>query len=91
MSKTDRTETTRVTDKGQTTIPKALREKYGIEPGDEVVWIEDEDGIRLARAERTEGRGMLLEDDVDREVREEAADALVEELEEARETDWAVQ
>lgn len=91
MSKTDGTETTRVTDKGQTTIPKALREKYGIEPGDEVVWIEDEDGIRLARAERTEGRGMLLDGDANREVREEAADALVEELEAARENEWAVQ
>lgn len=91
MSKTDGPETTRVTDKGQTTIPKALREKYGIEPGDEVVWIEDEDGIRLARAERTEGRGMLLDEDANREVREEAADALVEELEAARENEWAVQ
>jgi AbrB family looped-hinge helix DNA binding protein len=91
MSRTDGSETTRVTDKGQTTIPKALREKYGIEPGDEVVWIEDEDGIRVARAERTEGRGMLADEDMTREEREAAADALVEGLQEARENEWAVE
>lgn len=90
MTATDGAVTTRVTDKGQTTIPKGLREKYGIEPGDEVVWVEDEDGIRLARAERTEGRGMLLDDDLDPETREEIADALVEDLADARENEWAI-
>lgn len=91
MNESRGTDTTRVTHKGQTTIPKMLREKYGIEPGDEVVWIDDEAGIRLARAGRTEGRGMLLGDDVAREMHEEAADVFVEELEKARETEWAVQ
>jgi AbrB family looped-hinge helix DNA binding protein len=91
MSRTDGPETTRVTDKGQTTIPKPLREKYGIEPGDEVVWVEDEDGIRVARADRTEGRGMLADEGMSREEREEAADALVEGLQEAREDEWAVE
>jgi hypothetical protein len=28
---------TRVTEKGQATIPKELREKYDLDPGDEVV------------------------------------------------------
>ena len=91
MSETNRAETTRVTDKGQTTIPKALREKYGIEPGDEVVWTEDEDGIHVVRADRTDGRGMLADEDMSREEREAAADALVEGLQEARENEWAVE
>jgi len=36
---------TRVTETGQATIPKALREKYDLEPGDEVVWVDTDDGI----------------------------------------------
>jgi AbrB family looped-hinge helix DNA binding protein len=36
-------ETTRVTEKGQTTIPKELREKYDLDPGDEVVWIDTDE------------------------------------------------
>lgn len=38
-------ETTRVTAKGQTTIPQEIRERYGIEPGDEVEWVETDDGV----------------------------------------------
>jgi AbrB family looped-hinge helix DNA binding protein len=91
MAGTDGSEVTRVTDKGQTTIPKALREKYGIEPGDEVVWSEDESGIHVAPADRTRGRGMLIDEDVDEETREEAAEALVAALREARESEWAVE
>ena len=55
-------ETTRVTDKGQTTIPKTLREKYGIEPGDEVVWVEDEDGIMLRKKGELPNYGAAAED-----------------------------
>ena len=85
MSQPDGTETTRVTDKGQTTIPKPLREKYGIEPGDEVVWVEDEDGIRIARADRTEGRGALLPD-ADEETRKAVVEDLAEQNREDRES-----
>ena len=91
MNQANGPETTRVTDKGQTTIPKPLREEYGIEPGDEVVWIEDEDGTRVARADRTEGRVMLADEEMSRAEREEAADALVRGLQEARENEWAVE
>jgi AbrB family looped-hinge helix DNA binding protein len=90
VSQTDGSETTRVTENGQTTIPKALREKYGIEPGDEVVWIEDDDGLRVVRADRSAGRGMLAPDGMDREAREEAAEAFTQELREARDGEWAV-
>ena len=38
-----------VTSKGQVTIPKALREKFGIEPGAEVDFVAAPDGIRLRK------------------------------------------
>jgi len=81
MSKTDGPETTRVTDKGQTTIPKALREKYGIEPGDEVVWVEDEDGITLRKKGDLPHYGFLAEDMTEEEA-ETVAEGLIEEIDE---------
>ena len=38
-----------VTSKGQVTIPKALRDKFGILPGGTVDFIEASDGIRLKK------------------------------------------
>ena len=38
-----------VTSKGQVTIPKELREKFGIEPGAQVDFAAAEDGIRLRK------------------------------------------
>lgn len=69
-------ESTRITEKGQATIPKALREKYDLEPGDEVVWEEADDGILVRKRTTTEARGMLVPDDTSDEKR----DAVVEEL-----------
>ncbi len=36
-----------VTSKGQVTIPKELRDKFGIVPGTKVDFVESADGIRL--------------------------------------------
>lgn len=36
---------TRVTEKSQATIPHELREKYDLNPGDEVVWMDTDEGI----------------------------------------------
>ena len=36
-------QSTRITEKGQATIPKELREKYNLKPGDEVVWIDTDE------------------------------------------------
>jgi AbrB family looped-hinge helix DNA binding protein len=77
-------ESTRVTEKGQATIPKALREKYDIEPGDEVVWIETDDGIVVRKRTRTDARGLLVSDDTSRERREEIAEELTDRLRERR-------
>ncbi|MGQ0804670.1 MAG: AbrB/MazE/SpoVT family DNA-binding domain-containing protein [Actinomycetota bacterium] len=42
--------THRVGPKGQVVIPKAIREHLGINPGDEVVFVEDGDEVRVRRA-----------------------------------------
>jgi AbrB family looped-hinge helix DNA binding protein len=79
---------TRVTEKGQATIPKELREKYDLKPGDEVVWKETEDGIVVKKRTRTAGRGLLVPDDTSEEKREEIAEELGERLRERREENY---
>ncbi len=81
MSRADGEKTTRVTDKGQTTIPKPLREKYGIEPGDEVVWVEDEDGITLRKKGDLPHYGFLADDMTEAEA-ETVAEGLIEDMDE---------
>lgn len=81
-------ETTRITEKGQATIPHALREKYDLEPGDELVWVDGDDGILVKKRARMEARGMLLPDDVSATEREEIARELERTLREKRETEW---
>jgi len=80
-------ESTRVTEEGQATIPKALREKYDIEPGDEVVWIDTEDGIVVKKRTHTGARGLLVPDDTSDEKREEIAEELTRRLRERRESE----
>lgn len=76
-------ETTRVTEKGQATIPKELREKYGIESGDEVVWEETDAGIVL-RKKQESARGAPVPDDATPETREAVAEELERQVEEIR-------
>lgn len=81
-------ETTRVTRKGQVTIPKDVREEYGLEEGDEVLWQLTEEGIRVRKATRSAGRGMLVDEDVPEDRREEMAEELEAEIREKRRTEW---
>jgi AbrB family looped-hinge helix DNA binding protein len=81
-------ETTRITRKGQVTIPKALREEFGLEEGDEIRWEKAEDGIRVRKATRSAGRGMLVDDAVSEEKREEMAEEMEAEIREKRQTEW---
>lgn len=48
----------RVTSKGQVTIPLDVRRRLGIEPGSEVDFRVDADGVRIVR--RTGGDGQDL-------------------------------
>lgn len=49
-----------VTTKGQVTIPKELREKFGIEPGSQVDFTAGTDGIRLRKViDRTKRLAIL--------------------------------
>jgi AbrB family looped-hinge helix DNA binding protein len=81
-------ETTRVTRKGQVTIPKALREEFELSEGDRVRWERTDDGIVVRKATGSAGRGMLVDDDVSAETREEMAEAMIDEIRERRRTDW---
>jgi AbrB family looped-hinge helix DNA binding protein len=79
---------TRVTEKGQATIPKALREKYDLEPGDEVVWVDTNEGIVVKKRTHTSGRGMLVPDDTSDEKREEIAEELQQRVRERRDRNY---
>ena len=81
-------ETTRITRKGQVTIPKELREEFGLEEGDEVLWQKTEDGIRVRKATRSAGRGMLVDDGVPEEKREEMAEEMEAEIRAKRRAEW---
>ncbi len=71
--------TTKVGPKGQVVIPKPLRDRLGISPGDEVVfWLEDDD-LHLKRATPSRslrGRfsGSRLTDELETEHRRELQD-----------------
>jgi AbrB family looped-hinge helix DNA binding protein len=46
----------KVTSKLQVTVPKAIAERYGIRPGDDIEWVAAGDAIRVVPAGR-QGRG----------------------------------
>ncbi|MDV7349674.1 AbrB/MazE/SpoVT family DNA-binding domain-containing protein [Halorubrum distributum] len=79
---------TRITEKGQATIPHELREKYDLEPGDEVVWLDTDEGIVVKKRTRTGGRGMLVPDDTPLEKREEIAEELGQRLRDRRDRNY---
>ncbi|MBK6872346.1 MAG: AbrB/MazE/SpoVT family DNA-binding domain-containing protein [Kineosporiaceae bacterium] len=50
----------RVTDKGQVTIPKQLRDDLGIGPGTEVTFEPTDEGILIRRSTQSPSRGRRL-------------------------------
>jgi AbrB family looped-hinge helix DNA binding protein len=44
--------TSRLTSKGQVTIPKPVRDQLGLRPGDVVEFVECSDGVRVRRKPR---------------------------------------
>jgi len=88
MSTDSDEKTTRVTRKGQVTIPKELREEFGLEEGDELRWERTEDGIQIRKATQSAGRGMLVDDDLSEEKREEMAEEMEADIREQRRSEW---
>lgn len=43
-------ELAKLTSKGQLTVPVAIRKKLGLKEGDKVVFLSDDDGIRIVNA-----------------------------------------
>lgn len=46
--------TSRLTSKGQVTIPKPVRDRLGLQPGDEVEFVASPDGVRVRRRAQTD-------------------------------------
>jgi len=44
----------RITSKGQITIPKAMRDRFGLQPETDVEFIPEADGLRLVHASSPE-------------------------------------
>lgn len=77
-----------VTSKGQVTIPKHLRDRLGIVPGEQVIFSLEDDEIRIARSvsivERTAGAlkpppGVIVPDTAE-EMRRMAEEAIAEDV-----------
>ncbi len=49
----------RVTSKGQVTIPQEIRRRLGIEPGSEVQFEVEDDGVRMVRGSGGEGAALV--------------------------------
>ncbi len=49
-----------VTTKGQVTIPKALRDQFGIKPGAQVDFVASKDGIRLRKVVDRQRQEVVL-------------------------------
>lgn len=74
-----------ITENGQTTIPKELREKHDLNAGDEVLWIDMDEGIVVKKRTRDGARGLLVPDNTPEETRKEVAEELEGRLRERRE------
>jgi AbrB family looped-hinge helix DNA binding protein len=49
----------RVTEKGQVTIPKAIRDRLGVGPGSEVDFVERADAVEIVKSEPSGDRAAL--------------------------------
>jgi antitoxin PrlF len=74
-----------VTSKGQVTIPAKIRDEFGIETGDEIMFIKGLDGqlkVHLAKRRPGAGRGVLksdvalTQDKIDRGIAEAVGERL---------------
>jgi antitoxin PrlF len=77
--------TTKITAKGQVTIPVEIRRKLGLNPGDRVTFRDSDDGIVIEPTRKAVHRlaGML------REYAENRPPATIDDLKEAAAAGWA--
>lgn len=65
MTRTRVSARSKITSKGQITLPKAVREHFNLQPGDEIEFIETEKGMRVRKyfavSPFDEWRGYLTE------------------------------
>jgi AbrB family looped-hinge helix DNA binding protein len=50
----------RITSKGQVTIPKQIRDKFGLLPGTEVEFVEDRGKVRVRKMQGGRNRGQEI-------------------------------
>jgi antitoxin PrlF len=84
----------RMTSKGQVTVPAELRRELGLKPGDRVEFVRENGSIQVRKAESivmklagsVPSRGVVLEpDDIHRIVEEGVAEEYARELQKQRE------
>jgi AbrB family looped-hinge helix DNA binding protein len=68
----------KVTTKGQVTIPKGVRDRLGLCPGDEVEFVVEPDGVRLRK--RLSGRPLDRYRGHLKHLAERDSDELIEEM-----------
>jgi AbrB family looped-hinge helix DNA binding protein len=83
----------KVTSKLQLTLPKAIAERFGVRPGDEVDWVEADDAIRVVprrlRRVALDTRGRLrLFDAASERIREVYSPRSKRSPSKARERGW---
>lgn len=54
-------ERSKITAKGQTTVPKAVRQALGVSYGGEIVFVVDEKGVRVHRVEANEEADPVID------------------------------
>ncbi|MFQ5705359.1 MAG: AbrB/MazE/SpoVT family DNA-binding domain-containing protein [Gemmatimonadales bacterium] len=80
--------TSKVGERGQVTIPKPFRIRYGVKPGQDVVFEEREDGLLIKKVERDDPLRALLgrvrrRMDVDRYIEQARGPGWCKDLDEA--------
>ena len=51
--------TSRMTSKGQMTVPQPVRERLGLAPGDDVTWVPDASGYHVEKVPRSKRRSPV--------------------------------
>lgn len=53
-------QTSRMTTKGQVTVPKEMRDRFGWKPGDELRFVQEADGVKIVEAGRQRRGAQMI-------------------------------